>query len=293
MKKAIKSILATAMYWLYKSKLLKNPLKVMSIDETLDELLATEKSLMRFGDGEVALIKGADLHFQKHDPQLAAKMKQLLHYDYDNLLVTIPDIFDGLEQYQARSKAFWREHLLFCRKYYYRYCDRNKVYGQTGVSRAYDQFADKSPCAGWFAKIRKIWDNKKVVVVEGTVTHNGVGNDLLDTAATVERIICPAQNAAEVYAEILAACREYPKDRLFLVSLGPTAKLLAEDLYNDGYRVLDIGQLDMEYEWFLRKATEKIPLAKHRIVGEEANQKAGYAKYWAEIKRVVPHVQTA
>lgn len=287
MKNLIKSILAKIMYFLYKNKVLHNPIRVMSMDENLDELINTNKSMVRFGDGEVVLIKGADLVLQKSSPMIVDKMKQLLEYEYDDLLVTIPDIFDSLEHHHKKSKEFWMEHLFFCRKYYHRYCNKSKTYGQTSVSRAYYQFADRDPCAGWFEKIRNIWKAKDIVVVEGTATHNGVGNDLLDLAASVSRIICPPKNAMDVYDQILAACKEYPKDRLFIVSLGVTAKFLVEDLYKEGYRVLDMGNVDMEYEWFLQKAEGKVSVEKHQILSLEENEAAGYTKYLAEIEKVI------
>ena len=114
-----------------------------------------------------------------------------------------------------------------------------------------------------------------------------MGNDLLKTAAHVERIICPPQNAFASYAQILEACKACPAGTMFLLSLGVTAKFLAEDLFLSGYRVIDIGNLDMEYEWFLQGACDKIPLKKHEVVGEEENRKAGYLEYLEEIKVVI------
>jgi hypothetical protein len=43
------------------------------------------------------------------------------------------------------------------------------------------------------------------------------------------------------------------KEKLILLSLGPTAKILGLELFQQGYRVIDIGHIDMEYEMFLRK----------------------------------------
>ena len=70
---------------------------------------------------------------------------------------------------------------------------------------------------------------------------------------------------------------------MFLISLGVAAKFLAEKLFLEGYRALDIGNLDMEYEWYLRGAVEKEEIAKHSIVGEEANRSAGYDVYLSQI----------
>ena len=74
-----------------------------------------------------------------------------------------------------------------------------------------------------------------------------------------------------------------------------TAKVLFRvhcvlELFRKGYRVLDIGNMDLEYEWYVRGAAGKIPLNKHDIVGEEANRKAAvhnreYAEYLGQVKR--------
>lgn len=289
MKRKIKDILATIVYFLYEKGILRGSIKVHSIDETIDELLHTEKSMVRFGDGEIVMIKGVDLMLQKASAEIADGLKEILAYRYDDLIVTIPGIFDGLSDHHKASQKFWRDHLLFCRKTYETYCNPNRVYYTTFVSRCYYFAKDRTPCDGWFAKIRKIWENRDVVIVEGSRTHNGVGNDLLDTAKTIERIICPPSDAYGALPAILEACAAYEKDRLFLLSVGVAAKFLAAELFRQGYRVLDIGNLDMEYEWYVRRAPGKCKLEKHDIAGEEANRKAAlheeaYAAYLKQVK---------
>jgi hypothetical protein len=111
-----------------------------------------------------------------------------------------------------------------------------------------------------------------------------VTNDLLDTAASVERILCPSQNAFDSYDMIVKECMKQPKDKLFLISLGAAAKPLVTDLFHAGYRAIDIGNLDTEYEWFLEKADGKGRRhPKHELIGHEANEKAGYTGYLSEI----------
>ena len=205
-------------------------------------------------------------------------------YPYDDLIVTIPGIFDTLSDHRKASRQFWKDHLLFCRKTYEKYCNPNRIYYTTFVSRCYYYANDRSPCDAWFAKIRKIWENKKIVVVEGTKTHNGVGNDLLASAYSVERIICPPRDAYAAIPRILEACEAYDKDKLFLLSVGVAAKFLALELFRKGYRVLDIGNLDLEYEWFVRQSPDKCKLEKHEIEGEAANKKAGYTEYLSQVK---------
>lgn len=284
MKQQIKDILARFDYWLYKIGIKKCKIKVHTVEETIEELIQTSKSMVRFGDGEIVMIRGKNLKLQQTSPEIIAGLKRILKYDYDDLIVTIPEIFGDLSIYRKESRQFWKEHLLFNRRIYKKYCNAEKVYYNTSVSRFYYALEDKSKCGQWIDRIRQIWKDKDIVVVEGEKSHNGVGNNLLDTAKSIERVIGPASNAYGRLNEIIECCKKYPRDRLFLVSLGAAAKIFAEKMFLDGYRVLDIGNLDMEYEWYLHQATGKDKIPKHEITGEEGNKKAGYFEYLNQIK---------
>src|SRR5205085_1536863 len=97
------------------------------------------------------------------------------------------------------------------------------------------------------------WDDKQVVLIEGSKSRLGVGNNMFKNAASLSRILGPAENAYSRHNEILAAAKKADKGKLILLSLGPAAKVLAYDLFKAGYRVVDICHVDMEYEMYLRK----------------------------------------
>ena len=102
-----------------------------------------------------------------------------------------------------------------------------------------------------------VWKNRDLLIVEGELSRFGVGNDLFDGAASIKRILCPAENAFQKYDEIYHAIVENHVGRLVLLILGPTATVLAYDLACAGVRALDIGNLDMEYEWCKNKAVRQ------------------------------------
>jgi glycosyltransferase family protein len=283
MKRLIKDAIAYVDYRMYCTGIKRCNIKVHTVEDTIQELRNTEKSMVRFGDGEITMMRGRSLQLQTVRPEIMEGLKRLLRYEYEEIIVTIPEIFGDLSVYEKRSRQFWRDHLLFSRKIYTTYCNPHKNYFSTSVSRFYYAMADKENCGHWIREIKEIWRGKDLVVVEGARTHNGVGNDLLDTAGSIERIIGPSSNAYERLEEIFQACCQYPKDRLFLVSLGVAAKFLVEKLYLKGYRALDIGNLDMEYEWYLSRAAGKTAIAKHDIVSEEQNQEAGFHEYLRQI----------
>lgn len=256
---------------------------VMSVDDTIAELLETDKSLVRFGDGEFLMIRGGNIHFQNENKDLSELLADIVRYKDDGLMVSVQDIFNGLDMYVPKSQEFWKEHLFFYEKYYRKLCNHQRVYASTSFSRSYITIADKSKSAKWFEQIKLIWKDKDIVVVEGATTHNGVGNDLFSMAKSVKRIICPSKNAYDKIDEIRKECFMMPENSLFLVSLGPAAKPLVRDLYLVGYRAIDIGQLDSEYEMYLARATEKIEISKHKLLTKEANLAAGFDGYLDEI----------
>ena len=283
MKSKVKGILANIVYWLYENNLLKNEIKVQDMEDTIEELIHTEKSLVRFGDGEIVVLQGKDIVFQQSSAEIAEGLKRIISYSHDNLIVALPQIFEGVEQYKPPSRQFWKEHLLGGRKVYRKYCNKNKVYGNAFFSRFYYAYADKEKCRQWISQIKLLWKDKNIVIVEGVTSHNGAGNDLFAGAKSIERIICPAKNAMACYDEIIMACKAYPRDSLFLLSVGITAKFLAEELYLSGYRVIDIGNLDMEYEWYLQKTDRKVKIDKYSCVSTKDNEKAGYLEYLGQI----------
>ena len=283
-KNVIKMVVAACVYDLYGYGIIKSKkIKVMSIDDTIRLMQSTNKSLVRFGDGEVTILRGTDIAFQESDSALSTEMAEILGYHYDDLVVCIVDMFNDIDQYVPKTKKYWKEHLLIYRKYYNKLCDPNRTYGNSFFSRCYMNIRDKDKSAIRFEEIKKIWAGKEVVVVEGCGTHNGVGNDLLDACKNINRIICPSTNAYDRKKEILDECYKMDKSKLFLVSLGPAAKTIVNELFQHGYRAIDIGQVDTEYEWFLRGVTQKEKLIKHSIVTKADNQKMGYKDYLTQI----------
>lgn len=287
MKEKIKEMVASFVYALYEKGVLKNHIHVASIDETIDALIGTDNSLVRFGDGEITLISGIASATQQGNSELARRLVQVLESDEDKLLVSVYGIFDGMEHLHKDSQNFWKKHLLKFRKDYVRYCKPYKIYYNTFMSRCYYSMKDRSQCKHWFDKIKEIWKDKSIVIVEGEQTHNGVENDLFSKASAIQRIICPSRNAYELYAQILKICLTFDKNKLFLLSIGAAAKPLAYDLFKEGYRVIDIGNLDLEYEWYLRGVPGKMKLKKHEVIGKKENERAGYCEYLNQIMVMV------
>ena len=128
LKDKVKQFVFIFVYMLHEKKLIKNKLHVNTIDQTIDKLIHSEESFVRFGDAEIRIIEGNTTKFQDYAPALAERLYEILQYKQEHILVGIPDIFDSLELYTDRSKNFWMEHLFFSRKTYLKYCNTSKVY---------------------------------------------------------------------------------------------------------------------------------------------------------------------
>lgn len=235
--------------------------KVLSIDETIDKIKQENLSVIRFGDGEVSLIDGLDLGFQKRSDYLVGKLAEILQVQKVGLLICIPGIWGNLNVFLDFVKDFNIHHLYRFGHVYKQLLVPNQVYGDTHMTRFYLAFKDRSHCGQTFKKLFSIWENKDVVLIEGEKSRLGVGNDMFSATRSLRRILCPPENAFAKYEAIKNEALKINKDALVLVSLGPTAKVLAYDLFTAGYRVIDVGHIDMEYEMFLRQADRQEKVA--------------------------------
>lgn len=238
-------------------------------EETLDELINTNKSIARLGDGEFDMIYKIGMNYQKYDEKLAQRLKEVVQSEDDGILIGIPNVFnlEYCDEYTGFATEFWPK---WVNKFKFRLVNvlkRNKKFYSAQITRFYLDYKDKSTKADYVKKLKQVWDGKDVVIIEGEHSRLGVGNDLFDNMKSIERIICPSENAFEIYEKIYNEVLKVDKNKMILLALGPTATILAYDLYKAGYRTIDIGHVDIEYEWFLMKATTKVKI-KHKYVTE-------------------------
>lgn len=243
------------------------PIRVKPISQSLDYILEHSCSVARFGDGEMDIIAGHSIPYQDYDPQLASELKEILGLESNqHFMVCLSDVFENRERYTDACNHFWEGHLQHYQDYYRQIC-KAPWYGSTFISRPYMDLADKSVSAGYFQSLKQIWTDKDILIVEGKTSRSGVGNDLFQEAKSIQRIICPSKNAYAQIDEIISAIKTYGQDKLVLLMLGPTAKVLAYRLSKTGMQAIDIGHIDSEYEWFTMQAQSKIKL-RHKHTAE-------------------------
>lgn len=225
---------------------------IMSMEATVDEIVESGKSIARFGDGEFAIISGETRwRFQRDDEKLAERLKDVLQSRKEQVLIGLNEFYGELSNWENAAANGVRMYLTpEVRKQHYALLDRHRIYGNTRAFRNESREIVRN--------LKRIWEGRDCVFVEGFQTRMGVGNDLFDNARSIVRILCPAENAFDRYEEIYNEASRQSEDKLFLIALGPTASVLAYDLAVQGYQAVDIGHADLSYEWLLRGKRERI-----------------------------------
>ncbi len=236
---------------------------------TIDKIVNEKYSFIRFGDGEFEIIAGKErAPFQTCTADLSRRLRQALQNKEEKILVGLADHYASLERYTEDTANGIRDYLTEeTRTFHYSLMDFDKEYHDAYIFKPYLPYRDKENTRQRVNAVQRIWDQKDVVMIEGKETRTGQGNDLLDNAASVERVLCPTKNSYRKYEKIFELCRTLPEDKLVLITLGPAGKVLAYDLYLEGYQVVDIGQIDMDYEWFLAGAGKRVPIP-HKYVSQ-------------------------
>ena len=234
--------------------------QIMSVEDTINEIVDNKKSIARFGDGEFGIMCGVQRwRFQKNDEKLAHRLREVVQSEEKDILIGLIDFYGDLSTSKPERANGLRSYMTpEVREQHYAFLSKNKVYANTGMSR--------NLTLKMVENQKRIWDNRECIFIEGFQTRMGIGNDLFDNAASIKRILCPAESAFDRYDEILNEALKQPKDKLMLIALGPTASVLAYDLAKAGYQAIDIGHADVSYEWLLRgDAYKPIP---HKYVNE-------------------------
>lgn len=249
----------------YKTKQERKRLCILNSLETVLYIVNNKCSVARYGDGEFQMI-GHYLNsksqeefqidtFQEYDSLLAQKLLYVFRNEVHNLLVCVPYSYKDSTVYKGYGRTFYERDWLLRKTLLLG--EKNKLFGDSCFTRFFLERTDIE-FLNYISLLKLIWDKRRLLIVEGKQSRLGVGNDLFDNAVSIQRILCPAINAFSKYDEILSEIKKYSKEYLCLLALGHTATVLTFDLSVLGYQAIDIGHVDVEYEWFRMGAIKKV-----------------------------------
>lgn len=235
---------------------------------TIQKIIKEKLSVARFGDGELKMVFGIESPgFQEKNDILVDRLNQVLRSKNEKLLVCIPLPLSNLKNQNLESKYFWISFINQYQNELNRVLDGTIKFGNAGITRFYMGQNNPRHSKKIVRSLKRIWEGEDLLIIEGKYSRLGIGTDLFKNAKSISRIICPPKNAFVQIDLIFGAAKRYGKEKLILIALGPTATVLAYQLALEHYWAIDIGHVDIEYNWMRDKSTFKSPI-KGRHVNE-------------------------
>ncbi len=84
-----------------------------------------------------------DLGFQKADDELSRKLIEILEKRIDRLEIGIPDVFEGVSEYNDKAARFWRAYMGIHRGELIRLIDLDRIYLNTNMTRFWSGYKEK------------------------------------------------------------------------------------------------------------------------------------------------------
>lgn len=254
------------LYWRLNKYLLskenRTPRYIIKNKKETVEKIIQGYSISRYGDGEFSLsYKTKGIGFQEYNPEISKRLREILKSNLTKHIVAIPSPFVKIDDLTKGEGYYWSKFYFQCKRKLDRIIDKNKVYYDSMITRFYMPYICKTKNIKCIENLKEYFKTKHILILEGENTRFGLGDSLLLGAKSISRIILPSKNSYSKYDDIMKeVTQNYPKDILILIALGPTATVLAYDLCKNGYQALDIGHLDIEYEWYLMGAKKKMDI---------------------------------
>lgn len=250
---------------------IRDSLHIMNSLQTIHYILEHHCSVSRFGDGELRMVMHYLQHgnkanfyidsFQEYDEKLAERLLEVLLSKTSICLVCLPYIFKEFSMYKGYERFHFEREYPYYVPLLEKICVQNPMtFGDACMTRFWHNRTDISDYKSYVHQLKQLWDERDITFLEGEKSRLGVGNDLFDNARSIQRFLFPATNAFRKYNQILDAVKVLPKNRLYLLALGHTASVLAYDMSLLGFQALDVGHIDIEYEWMRMGAKDKVPI---------------------------------
>lgn len=242
-------LIENILYYIPTSALIRP--QIHTPEETINLLKNTSASIARFGDGELDLIEGKSIPYQEYDPELSAKLKQVLTSRLPHLAIGInywyffPELSPALDKtaltFSLETMPRYRKILLQYIRLDTPYCDA----GFTGYNIPTNQSRAKL-----FSALRSLWDNKHIITIGCQNAFQTQQHNIFDNAFKQEKLFVPNTHAFRMYKTVLNDLLQADPSALIILMCGPLAKILAYDLCTAGRRALDLGHIAKSYNYY-------------------------------------------
>jgi hypothetical protein len=251
----------TSWYWnagkvfhYFDSKKLPN-LTVLEDEDLINYLVVHNKSFIRWGDGESAIIYGSDLMFQDYNPNLKKDMICFLkdHVHNEKFILGISHHFISMSLNDFKNQPGNRPNIWRTTRYIiHKFCSLQSTYGDAFLFRPLSNVSNSD--------LQKLWQDKHVILLSSDKDHLNKLNNR-NNAASVHQILIPSNNCYEVINglenKILNLVEEISQKKesiRIMISGGPGGKVLAHRLILKDFIVYDVGNY---FTWKIDNKTNK------------------------------------
>lgn len=224
----------------------------LTAEETFNYVIDNNCSLVRFGDGEFSLMRGASIYFngwrQKYSDDLKDGLIKALSSQEKNILICLPGEYltrskiDLATTNQENEYNFWVNAKVLCKKYIH----KDTVYGSCFA------FYPRFNTSINFLKLKEYLQKKEVVII----TSNTSRFETIELGRKTYLIEAPSSDSWDKEKEIITSLKKLTEENnlsrentLIMVSMGSAAKVVTYTLAVDGYTAWDAGQFfDVAYK---------------------------------------------
>lgn len=236
----------------YRNRKYVNCYRVLSPEETIEYLQNNTVCFCRFGDGEIAIMRGESIAFQQSDSALAERLKEIIKTNEPGLRIGINYMyFNPVDSVNPYTQKFF-EAMAMQRRFMIKNCNKDVEYIDASITQLYQIFMDYD-FDTHFKKMQHIFEGRDITVICGRGVIQNIKYNALDVCHSVEYIFAPSKDAFSQYSDILAKAMDIKEDRIICVILGPTAKVLVYDLFKKGRIAWDIGHYLKDYDAYMKK----------------------------------------
>lgn len=212
---------------------------ILNIEDTINFVLNTKKSVIRLGDGEFNIIAGKDIMYQEYSDELKYELVDIIenyihNSDNVNYILCMPGDFFKCNGIRLLKKRVYISSWSLSRYIFKKKYDRDVVYGDAFLFGKGNEIMYK-----------KTWENsgiKNIIFVHNSELYGEKFENRY--GIRTDSIIIPSKNSFDSRTQILGQIIESAKgklDLLILISAGPCAKYLVKQLALNGFWAIDTG----------------------------------------------------
>lgn len=232
----------------------KSKLRILDKNNSVEQIVSSNKSFVRFGDGEINLLMGISQPFQKYEKEIGDRLFSLLKNPREDIYVCLNREYylPNLCKNEVDREYLIRNAFDF-RCFFEKNCNPENTYLDATCTFYYwDDFGEEADA--FWSKWKEAFRDKKLVIVCGEGILDKLEYDVFEYAASKRFIYGPRRNAWDKHDELIASIREEADfDEYIIFIFGMAGKAMIPEVTDMGYIAWDIGHLAKSYNAYMTR----------------------------------------